>query len=99
MRSMLDAVLICWNLYLSTASATDTIGGFTANVWTVMPYRDTRGSPKRLEIGMRTDVERKNGEEGGMNWEERSHTSLVEQKLGYQEIKGDQNRHKKRVGV
>lgn len=28
---------------------------------------------------MRTDVERKNGEEGGMNWEERSHTGLAEQ--------------------
>lgn len=43
------------------------------------PYRDTRGSPKIRKIGMRTDVERKNGEEGGMNWEECSHTSLAEQ--------------------
>lgn len=49
---------------------------------------------------MTADVERKNGEEGGMNWEERSHTSLAEQEqVGYQEIKGDQNRHKIIVGV
>lgn len=43
------------------------------------PYRGTRGSPKRLKTGMRTDVEGKNGEVGGVNWEERSHTGLAEQ--------------------
>lgn len=50
---------------------------------------------------MRTDVEGKNGEVGGVNWEERSHTGLAEQDQAEwpQQTKDEQNRHKLIVGV